>query len=96
MPAGQARGEKALKGGPMSYFTERADQADVVSVTFLGGKGHEFLCDGGFQRDGTVVLAGNVIGSESMKADVLGTDGTPPPPAKVHPRGGRGTDPNGS
>lgn len=39
----------------MRYFTERADQADVVSVTFLGGKGHEFLCDGGFQRDGSIL-----------------------------------------
>jgi hypothetical protein len=93
VPDGQTRSAKALKGGPMRYFPERADQAEVVSVTFFGGKGHEFLCDGGFQRDGTIVLAGNVIGGEFMKADVLGTDGPPPPPATVQPRGGRGTDP---
>jgi hypothetical protein len=96
VPPGQTRGEKALKGGPMRYFANRPDQADVVSATFLGGKGHEFLCDGGIQRDGTVVLAGNVVGGEfdlGVRPDVLGTEGAPPPAANVQPRGGRGTDP---
>lgn len=93
VPEGKTRSDKALKGGPMRYFPERADQADVVSVTFFGGKGNEFLCGGGFQRDGTIILAGNVIGGEFMKADVVGADGPQPSPATVQPRGGRGTDP---
>lgn len=95
VPPGQTRGEKALKGGVMRYFPDRPDQADVVSVTFLGGKGHEFLCDGGFQRDGTVVLAGNVIGGAfdlGVKAVVPGKDGALPGPATVEPRGGKQQD----
>lgn len=98
VPPGQQRSEKALKGGPLRYFPERPDQAEVVAATFLGGKGTEFLCGGGFQHDGTVVLAGNVIGGEfdlGVKADVLGTDGAKPGPvSSLEPRNGKNSNPN--
>ena len=33
-----------------------------MTATFVGGRGNEWLAGGGFQPDGTVVLAGNVAG----------------------------------
>ena len=85
VPAGQTRSDKALKGGKMSYWGVLPDQAKPMTATFLGGKGHEWLCAGGFQPDGTIVLAGNVNGGEfemTVKESVLGHDGTRPAPAE--------------
>jgi hypothetical protein len=44
------------------YFPATPADAKVVTATFLGGKGHEWLVGGGWQPDGAVILAGNVIG----------------------------------
>ena len=80
VPPGKTRSEKALKAGKMSYWADRPDQAQVLSASFLGGKGTEWLTDGGFQPDGTVVLCGNVFGSVfemPVKVKVIGTDNTP-------------------
>lgn len=44
------------------YFKATPADAKVVTATFLGGKGHEWLVGGGWQPDGSVILAGNVIG----------------------------------
>lgn len=55
------------------YFKQTPEQARVVTATFLGGKGHEWLVGGGWQPEGTVILAGNVIGP------LPGADGDVPP-----------------
>ncbi|MCC5829025.1 MAG: hypothetical protein JJU36_06210 [Phycisphaeraceae bacterium] len=56
---------------------DRDDQAQVLHASFLGGSGHEWLAAGGFQADGTIVVAGNVIGQElnlGTRTSVLGRD----------------------
>lgn len=81
VPPGQQRGEKAKGGGKLRYWPARPDQAVVLAATFLGGKGHEFLVDGGFQPDGTVVLVGNVMGVPlelGVPETVLGKDDARP------------------
>ena len=80
VPEGKTRGEKALKSGKMTYWADRADMAQVMTASFLGGKGTEWLTDGGFQPDGTVVLCGNVFGPDfemPVKITVIGMDGPP-------------------
>ena len=62
-------------------FKESPDQAKVVTATFLGGKGHEWLVSGGFQPDGSVVLVGNVLGptlEAGAPVHVIGADAAPP------------------
>lgn len=78
----QQRSEKALGGGKLQYWQARPDQAEVLNAGFLGGAGHEWLVDGGFQPDGSLVLVGNVIGGEfalTVPVGVLGRDGAKPP-----------------
>ena len=58
----------------------------VLSAGLLGGAGTEWLAGGGFQPDGTVVIAGVALGPVlelGVKETVLGRDGaiTPPSPA---------------
>ncbi len=88
IPAGQTRGIKATKGGKLPYWGDRPDMAKVMTATFIGGKGSEWLCAGGFQADGTIVLAGNVNGGEfglGVAESVLGSDGARPPTATFLP-----------
>ncbi|MEI7833793.1 MAG: hypothetical protein WCJ56_11435, partial [bacterium] len=85
VPEGKTRSDKALKGGAMPYWGDRPDQAEPIVATFIGGKGSEWLCAGGFQPDGTIVLAGNVSGGEfglAVKESILGTDTAQPAPLK--------------
>ena len=82
VPPGQQRGEKAIGGGKLRYWPDRPDLAEVQCASFLGGGGTEWLSGGGFQKDGTVILCGNVLGPRfemPVKETVLGTDGPPPP-----------------
>jgi hypothetical protein len=61
-----------------SQFGDPADGVKVVSAGFFGSGGHEWLVAGGFSPDGTVILAGNVLGPEFRPAMVLGQDGGKP------------------
>ncbi len=63
----------------------RADEAqliDPIAASPLGGAGTEWLTGGGFQPDGTLVLAGVTLGpifdSPGVKATVLGPDTAAP------------------
>jgi hypothetical protein len=94
VPPGQTRSERSIAGGKMLYWPDRPDQARPMAATFIGGKGTEWLCAGGFQPDGTIVLAGNVNGGEfglAIPAQVLGRDTAPPGPAEFKTT----TDPKG-
>lgn len=69
-----ANGQNASKA---RTWKESTEPAEVVAATFLGGKGNEWLAAGGFQPDGSVVLAGNVLGSTlelSAPTKVIGAD----------------------
>jgi len=59
-------------------FANAPDQAKVVSAGYLGGAGTEWLVGGGFQPDGTVVIAGTSLGPTldlgGVNATVLGKD----------------------
>ncbi|MBY0523230.1 MAG: hypothetical protein K2R98_07520 [Gemmataceae bacterium] len=69
-------GQETPKGA-VKFWKDIPEQADVLSATFLGGKGHEWLVSGGFQPDGTIVLVGNVAGPVldlPEVARVIGTD----------------------
>lgn len=59
-------------------FGTPSDGANVISAGFFGTAGHEWLAAGGFAPDGTIVLAGNVLGPEFRPATVLGQDGGKP------------------
>ena len=77
------RSDIAIKGGQPRFWPEAPDQAEVLAATFLGGSHTEWLCAGGFQPDGTVVLAGCSVGPElglPIRETVLGTDLPKPPP----------------
>lgn len=51
------------------------DPVKVLHAGLLGGSGTEWLASGGFQPDGTVVLAGVALGPElGMKETVIGKD----------------------
>lgn len=83
VPPGQKRTQKAIDGGNLAYWPNRADRAEVITAGFIGSKGNEWLTDGGFRRDGHLVLTGNAIGGDfqlSAPVKVLGDDGPPPPP----------------
>jgi len=68
-----------------------ADPARVIASTYLGTRGTEWLAGGGFQPDGTIVVAGTSLGPMLQFAGaatkVLGPDGKAPPApqAEVHP-----------
>jgi hypothetical protein len=76
----------AFAEGRYDAFTRRfantPDQARVVSAGHLGGAGTEWLVGGGFQPDGTVVVAGVSLGPTldlaGVKAAVLGKDAAAP------------------
>ncbi len=71
------------------FWKDIPEQADVMAATFIGGKGNEWLVSGGFQPDGSVVVAGNVIGPVfelSIPATIIGTDLPPPAEAKRVPK----------
>ena len=84
------------------YWKDAPDQAKVLAATYLGGKGHEWLVAGGFQPDGTIVLAGNVAGPVfelPVPTQVIGTDLAPPAEAKRVPlmvKGEQKTDKSGN
>ena len=59
-------------------FGDPADGVKVISAGFFGTSGHEWLAAGGFAPDGTVILAGNVLGPEFRPAAILGQDGDKP------------------
>jgi hypothetical protein len=65
-------------------FARTADQARVVSAGYLGGAGTEWLVGGGFQPDGTVVVAGVTLGPTlelgGRRSAVLGKDIPAPSP----------------
>jgi hypothetical protein len=69
-------------------FEKTPDQAKVVAAGCLGGSGTEWLVGGGFQPDGTVVLAGVALGPTlevaGTPAKVLGKD-APAPEAPTQP-----------
>ena len=61
-------------------WKDAPDPATVVAATFLGGKGHEWLAGGGFAPDGTIVVAGNVMGPAlELPVGVIGSDLPAPP-----------------
>lgn len=70
-----------------------ADAANVEAATLLGGPGFEWLCGGGFQTDGTIVVVGTCFGPELTVAGqvpaVLGSEGPAPTPpaAKTNKKG---------
>ncbi len=65
-------------------FTNAPGQARVLSAGLLGGRGTEWLAGGGFQPDGTVIVAGVALGPVlelGVKETVLGRDAAIQPPA---------------
>jgi hypothetical protein len=81
--------EPATNPPPVTKYFLAATPADakVVTATFLGGAGHEWLVGGGWQPDGAVILAGNDIGLTDLADDEIDvrvgmrgtfTPGTPP------------------
>ncbi|MFP4106009.1 MAG: hypothetical protein ACLFVU_07955 [Phycisphaerae bacterium] len=76
-------------------FKENADQAKVISSTYLGGSGTEWLVGGGFQPDGSITLVGTSLGPQlsiaGKDADVIGTDLRAPnkPERRVEMRRGK-------
>ncbi len=84
----QEHSAKAIAGGPHPYWPDAPDQAQVLSASFLGGKGTEWLSGGGFQADGTVVVTGNTLGPEldlSVAETIVGADLPKPGEAKPIP-----------
>jgi hypothetical protein len=75
-------------------FAKTSDRARVVAATYLGGPGTEWLVAGGFQSDGTIVVAGTALGPSleigSEQPKVLGTDGPAPSAPKRKPKREKG------
>jgi hypothetical protein len=71
-------------------FAKTPDQARVIAAGYLGGSGTEWLVSGGFQPDGTVVVAGVTLGPTldlgSTRVTVLGKDTTAPPAPEPPPQ----------
>ncbi len=70
----------------LKHWKDVENPAALLSASFLGGAGDEWLVSGGFQPDGTVVLVGNVNGGKlelGVPAAVIGTD---QPTAAAQPR----------
>ena len=80
--AAQERSPKAIAGGNKPIWKEVPDKADCRTATFLGGPGTEYLCGGGFQPDGTIVVVGNTLGPTftlgTAPVAVLGADAAAP------------------
>ena len=77
----------------LRFWNDVPDQAEVVAATYLGGKGHEWLVGGGFQPDGTIILAGNVRGpvfEMPVAEQVIGNDLDKPSEPKPVPLLDRG------
>ena len=78
----RAKAPESAQAPEKYYFAQTSNQATVVTATFLGGPGHEWLVGGGWQDDGAVVLAGNVLGpllKLGAPTEVIGADDAPPP-----------------
>jgi hypothetical protein len=75
-------------------FEKAPDRAEVLAAGYLGGPGTEWLVSGGFQPDGTVVVAGVALGPTlelgGAAAKVLGKDAAAPPAPERKPRRERG------
>ena len=76
--AGHSMGAETRYQEYTKKFGDPTDGAKVVSAGFFGGMGNEWLAAGGFAPDGTIVLAGNVIGPEFQESIVLGSDDSKP------------------
>lgn len=83
--AGRSMGAETRYHEYTKKFGDPTDGAKVVSAGFFGGTGNEWLAAGGFSPDGTIILAGNVIGPEFQEAMVLGRDGPKPQVAERLP-----------
>ena len=63
-------------------FKDTPDKADVLSATYLGGQGNEWLAAGAFTKDGSVFVIGNFIGPDfsvgNNQIHILGRDGSKP------------------
>jgi hypothetical protein len=71
-------------------FEHTTDRAEIVTSTFLGSTGTEWLAGGGFQPDGTIVVAGTALGPAldlGKPAVVLGMEGSIQPPVRNVVRG---------
>lgn len=89
VPAGQTRTKKALDGKKLQYWSNRDDRAEVMTAGFIGGKGNEWLVDGGFRSDSSLVLVGNAIGGDfelSVPVKIVGVEGPKPPPIEPLPK----------
>ena len=81
-PAAARAADKPSAPAEPKIWKQTPDEAQVVAATFVGGKGNEWLVSGGFQPDGTVVLAGNVAGPVlelPVPVQVVGADLPAPP-----------------
>lgn len=79
--------------GPRPIRNAGDQQANVVKASFLGGSSDEWLAGGGFQPDGTIILAGNVIGNSlnlGARTGVFGRDLPAPAPIADWPNDRRG------
>ena len=87
-PPPKSKADIARDGGKHRFWPEPANPVKVLSATFLGGTGTEFLIGGGVQPDGTVVLVGNSLGPKlglEPAEKVLGPDQPAPPEAQLLP-----------
>lgn len=76
-----------------SKFAKTPDQAQVLASSYLGSPGTEWLTAGGFQPDGTVVLAGVALGPDlnlGVKTVVLGRDQPIQPPVRQVKKNSKG------
>ncbi len=89
--AGMAGLLSAVSAAPSRFeeftkkFERTTDRAEVLASTYLGGTGTEWLAAGGFQPDGTVLVAGVALGPTldlGVDATVVGTDGPIQQPAR--------------
>jgi len=74
-------------------FAQTPDQAAVLLSSYFGGTGTEWLTGGGFQPDGTLVLAGVALGPDldlGPKTIVLGRDSAISPPARLPKKNKKG------
>ncbi|MFW5750709.1 MAG: hypothetical protein ACOCZK_03570 [Planctomycetota bacterium] len=67
-----------------AQFKQVDDPATPVTLSYLGGESNEWLAGGGFQGDGSIVVAGTAVGptfalASGTSVRVLGADGPPPP-----------------
>ena len=70
-------------------FQNPSDKAEVLTASFFGGSGNEWLTAGAFLEDGSVIVAGNFIGPDfdikGSQIHVLGRDGKRPGKFELFP-----------